>query len=402
MSLCYLDNAATTPIDPEVRDAMLPLLGETFGNPSSRHGVGLEAARKVELARDQVARACGARAEDVFLTSGGTEANNLAVLGLARARRKLVRGSGSQGAPQVPPPHILPPHVLIGATEHPCVHDPAQVLAAEGFDVETIALNERAQPDLDDLVARLRPQTVLVAHMCVNNEFGSVYPIARLARAVRANAPQALVHTDAVQALGKIEVSLAGLGVDSLAVSAHKIHGPKGAGALVLRPGLRPQPLVHGGGQEQGIRSGTENVIGAVGLGAAAHRAEADRTATMEHMRSLRGQLLSRLEALAGARPLIPTPDEVSPAIVAVLLPGPPAEVWMHHLEERGIQTSVGSACHAKTSTLSPALLALGLSENEAKQVLRVSFSGHTRADEVERLVTTLFELEPSLVRTAS
>jgi len=379
----YLDNAATTPVSAAVREAMLPFLGDAHGNPSSRHALGVEASRAIETARARVARATGARPEHVVFTSGGTEANNLAVLGLARANRSAGR------------------HVLIGATEHPCVRDPALALVEEGFEVETLALDGDAQPDLDDLARRLRADTILVAHMMVNNEFGSIYPIARLARAVRANAPRALVHTDAVQALGKLAVSLRGLGVDSLAISAHKFHGPKGSGALVLAPDVRPRPLVFGGGQERGLRSGTENVAGIVGLGRAAELAEGEREIRTAHMRGLREILERGLAGIGGGRLLFAREAAVSPSIAAVLLPGPPAEVWMHHLEERGVMTSVGSACHARKGEISPALSALGLSDAEARQVLRFSFAGDTEPSAVEEACRVLAELEPSLAPLA-
>lgn len=380
----YLDNAATTALSPAVRAAMLPFLDESFGNPSSRHAVGVAAARAVEEAREQVAMATGSRAENVVFTAGGTEANNLAVLGLARAQRRA-------------DPTLT--HILMGATEHPCTRDPATALAEEGFQVESLRLDGQAQVDLDDLIERLRPETALVTHMLVNNEFGSVYPIARLARLVRANAKKAMVHTDAVQALGKVEVSLHSLGVHSLAISAHKIHGPKGTGALILADGVRPVPLVFGGGQEGGVRSGTENVAGIVGLGRAAQDAHAQRVQRTEHMQALQDELARAVAGIEGACMLFPEGAALSPAIAAVRLPGPPAEVWMHHLEERGVMTSVGSACQAKKSEISPALGALGLSEAETKQVLRISFCGETELSAVRTACSILSELEGTLSR---
>ncbi len=371
----YLDNAASTPIDPEVRAAMLPFLEEGFGNPSSRHGLGVRSARALEEARERVARATGARPENVVFTSGGTEANNLAVLGLARARARHGR------------------HVLIGPTEHPCVRDPAQALQDEGFEVESLRLDRRGGLDLESLAERLRPETVLVAQMLVNNEFGTIYPVARLARAVRANAPQALVHVDAVQACGKVEVSLGELGAHSLAISAHKIHGPKGAGALVLADGVRPRPLVFGGDQERGLRSGTENVSGLVGLGRAAELASSRLRETTRSVAELRALLIAGLSRI-GAELLEPGGDEgCAGAIAAVLLPGPPAppaEAWMHHLEARGVYTSVGSACHARKGALSPALLALGLDEERARRVLRFSFARTTSLEELRGALDAL------------
>lgn len=362
----YLDNAATTPLAAEVRAAMEPFLAAAFGNPSSRHALGVNAARAVEDARRKVARLTGAEPEGVVFTSGGTEANNLAVLGLARARAKVGK------------------HVLVGPTEHPCVRDAARALAGEGFEVETLRLDASGGLDLEHARTRLRADTVLVAQMLVNNEFGTIYPLPRLARLVRAHAPQALLHVDAVQAVGKVEVVLGELGAHSVALSAHKFHGPKGTGALVLAPGVRPRPLVFGGEQEHGLRSGTENVAGIVGLGVAAELVQRRLVEARAHFVARRAELARELARVPGAELLAPSGSEgIAPAICSVLLPGPPAEVWQHHLEARGAFTSVGSACQAKKGGISPALLALGLDEQRAKQVLRVSFARETSAADV-------------------
>ena len=378
MDVVYLDHAATTPLAPEVREAMLPWLGASFGNPSSRHPMGLHAAAAVEEARATVAQATGGSTANVLFTSGGTEANNLAVLGLARARRRRGR------------------HVLVGPTEHPSVRDAALALVDEGFEVERLRLGSGGELDLEDLVARLRDDTVLVLQMLVNNEFGSIYPVARVARVVRANAPNAVLHVDAVQVLGKLELSIGELGAHSLAISAHKLHGPKGAGALVLTEGVQPRPLVFGGGQERGLRSGTENVSGIVGLGRAVELASADVRGVHERLEALRELLRRELAAVPGARLLDPG-ESRSPAICAVLLPGPPAEVWMHHLETLGVMTSVGSACQARKRDVSPALVALGLDEDQARHVLRISFSRPTTEGDVMRAVSALAVVEHAL-----
>jgi len=371
--MLYLDHAATTALAPAVREAMGPYLEERFGNPSSRHALGVAAARAVSEARRSVAQALGTRPEGVIFTSGGTEANNLAVLGLARARAKVGR------------------HVLVGPTEHPCVRDAAQALTEEGFEVESMRLDARGGLDVEDALGRLRPDTVLVAQMLVNNEFGTVYPVARLARGVRAQAPEARVHVDAVQAIGKEDVSLEELGVHSLALSGHKFHGPKGVGALLVASGVRPRPLVFGGGQEQGLRSGTENVAGIVGLGRAVALAHEGLTAARATFAARRAELARHLERLPGTEILTPGgEDGVSRAVCSLLLPGPPAEVWQHHLEARGVFTSVGSACQAKKGGISPALLALGLDAERAKRVLRLSFARTTSAAEVEAGVAAL------------
>jgi cysteine desulfurase len=377
----YLDHAATTPLAPEVRAALLPWLGERFGNPSSRHALGEAARAALDAARSEVAAAVGALPEHVTFTSGGTEANALAVLGTAR-------GASARGR-----------HVLVGPTEHPCVRDSARALADEGFEVETARLAPGGALDLADLEARLRPDTVLVAQMLANNEFGSLYPVRRVARLMRARSPWARLHVDAVQAFGKVDCALTELGADSLALSSHKVHGPQGIGALVFgrragAPDLRP--LVFGGGQERGLRSGTENVAACVGFGAAARAADSAQPETARHLAGLRAQFVERLSSVPGAR-LLEVDGPRLDAIVAVVLSGAPAEVAMHHLEARGVFVSTGSACQARKSEVSPALLALGLNEREARGVLRVSFARTTTSEEVDAALRALAEVAAQL-----
>ena len=377
----YLDNAATTPVAAEVRERMLPWLMNEWGNPSSRHALGVQARTAIDRARGQVAHALGVRPDRVVFTSGGTEANNLAVLGAARARRSTST------------------HLLIGPAEHPAVRDPALALADEGFAVEFGELQDDGRFDVEAFLTKLRPDTALVALMLASNEHGAIYPVSQVAAGVRRIAPQAHIHCDAVQALGKLEVDLFELGVDSISISAHKIHGPKGTGALVLADKVRLRPLVFGGGQEASIRSGTENVAGIVGFGEAVALADRVLEATHAHLLALKGRLAAGLEQIGGMRVLNPGGDANSlGSIAAVLVSGPPAEVFLHHLEQRGILVSVGSACQAHKNEASPALLALGLSAEEARQVLRFSFSRESQEQEVDRALAVLCELATELV----
>ncbi len=393
METVYLDNAATTRLDSDVRRAMEPYLEDEFGNPSSRHPLGTRAAEALDRARGQVARALGARPERVVFTSGGTEANNLAIFGLARAAGgSAARRSG---------------HVLVGPTEHASVRQAARALSEEGFTVETLRLTSDGALDLEDAERRLREDTVLLAQMLVQGEVGSNYPVAQLARLVRARAPRARVHVDAVQALGKLECSLPDLGAHSLSLSAHKLHGPKGTGALVLAEGTQMRPLFFGGGQEQALRPGTQNVAGTVGLGAAVELAAHALEATARHLRALRERFERGLAELPGARVLAPggTAQGVMPGIVAVSFSGPPAEVRMHHLEACGVLVSAGAACHARKSEVNPTYQALGLSSEEARRVLRFSFSRCTSEAEVDRALAALREtsraLDPAAARRA-
>jgi cysteine desulfurase len=365
MAIVYLDHAATTPLDPRVRAAFAPWLGERFGNPSSRHPFGVAAAEALDRARVELALALAVRPADVVFTSGATEANNLAVLGHARAARRHGR------------------RVLVSAFEHPSVREPALALAREGFSVETLALDATGTLDLDALARTAGPDVVLVLHMLVSNEFGTLQPVRELARAVRARAPHARIHVDAVQALGKVECAPSELGCDSIALSAHKLHGPPGSGALVC-VGRELEPLLVGGGQERGLRSGTENVAGAVGLAAAVRIAEAERGLTLAATIAAREAWIARLSEVPGARVLAPGGRAIG-AILALVVPGAPAEVVMHHLERRGVYVSAGAACQSHKSAHSPSYAALGIGSDEARHVLRISFARTTTREEAER-----------------
>ena len=384
MKPIYLDNAATTPLDPTVLEAMMPLLTDTFANPSARHPAGAAARLAIDAARDRVARALCARPGHVTFTSGGTEANNLAVLGLARAR------AAEPGVAR---------HVVVGPPEHPSVRRAALALRAEGFEVEVGRLDGDGALDLDHYVGLLRPETALVAQMLANNETGSVYPVEALARRVRAESPRAALFVDAVQAFGKLECAPTELGVDCVSISAHKVHGPKGAGALIGACELDPAPLLHGGGQEHGLRAGTENVAGIVGLGVAAELAEERREPVHAKLRALRRLLLDALASVDELAVLEPGASvaEPLPSVATVLIPGVPAEVLMHHLERRGVYVSAGSACSASSKTASPGLMALGLDAEQAARVLRFSFGRTTTPEEVERGAAALVEVAREL-----
>jgi cysteine desulfurase len=350
-----LDAAASTPLDPRVREAMLPWLGELSANPSSRSGPGARARAALDEARLRVARACGARAEDVVFTSGATEASNLALLGAARARARHGR------------------HLVIGAAEHACVREPALALAREGFELSWLPLAANGLADLERAAALLREDTVLVAQILVHNESGAIHPLRELARLVRSRSPRAHLHVDAVQALGKLELSLPALGADSLALSAHKVHGPQGVGALVLCGNPPLVPLLHGGGQERGLRPGTENVAGIVGFGTAAQLAEEERPRFVAAAERWRATFLDGFGSLEGWRVLEPAARVAS--ILGLVAPEPASEIRRNHLEQRGLLSGAGSACQATKSGLSPSLAALGLDEAEIRRFLRLSLS---------------------------
>ena len=396
----YLDHAATTRVSAQVRAAMAAALDADFGNPSSRHPLGHAASEALAEARRTIARALGAHPEGVVFTSGGTEANNLALFGLM---------------PERPARRVGGVDLLIGPTEHPSVRVPAEDLARRGFHVETAALTEAGDLDVAAAAEALDEDTALVAQMLINNEYGTLYDVERLARAVAARGgPRTHLHVDAVQAVGKLPIDLASLFAalpGSLSISAHKIHGPKGVGALVLSETAlasdrKPRPVVRGGGQQDDLRPGTENVPGILGLAKAVELAcasvEATRTATLAARRAFETALAaSTLATDHGARVLVPWCDDgrQAPHVLSLLLPGAPAEVWLHHLEERGIYASAGSACQAKKKDVSPAVLALGLDHESARRVLRFSFAGESTPEEATAAVAALEALAPTLAK---
>ncbi len=374
MTGIYLDNAATTPLSQEVADAMAPFLGDRWGNASSVHRRGVAAREAIDRARAQVARSVGASPGRVIFTGSGTEANNLALLGIMRAAGESAK------------------RVLVGPTEHASVRAAAHALGEEGFEIHTGKLDDAGQLDLQELTDAADERVGLAAQMLVSNEFGSIYPTAQVARIVKSKAAHAWVHVDAIQALGKVSLSMLELGADSLALSAHKIHGPQGVGALVLARDVQIRPLVFGGGQENGHRSGTENLPAIVGFGCAAQLANERRAATIELLSAHRQTLRLGLQAIDGLR-VLEAADETAqqPGILSLLVPGAPAEVWLHHLDASGVTVSVGSACQASKQEISPVLLAAGLDGKSARQVLRLSIGDQTTNTDI-RTTLQVFE----------
>jgi cysteine desulfurase len=365
----YLDNGATTRVDPRVAEAAARAMTEAWGNPSSAHTLGVQAARLLAAAREQVARAIGADPAELTFTSGGTEANALGLLGAARAARGR--------------------HVVVSAFEHPSILDAAKKLAQDGWQVTELAPEPNGVISVEKLAEAVRADTSVVCLMWVQNELGTVQPVEEAARAVKARAPRCHVHVDAVQAVGKLAVDVQ-LGFDSLVLSAHKIHGPKGVGALWLRKGARVQPLVFGGGQERGLRPGTENMPGIVALGLAVELAVEARAQGATRMSQLRDQLWQAIAAaVPGARRHGAAGDS-APHILSVGFPRAPAEPLLHAMEARGVCVSAGSACHAKDKKPSPTLKSIGVPDDMG--TLRFSFSRDSVESDVNAAVTALRE----------
>jgi cysteine desulfurase len=371
VSRIYLDHNATTPLHPHARAAMAPFLDEAFGNPSSSHAEGRAARDALERARDQVAALVGAGREEILFTSGGTEANNLAVRGLARAARA---GDARRR------------RVLASAVEHPSVLASLEALAAEGFAVERLRVDAAGRLDPDELARRLDGDVALVTVQLANHELGTLQPIAELA--VHARAAGALIHSDAVQAAGKIVVHLRVLGVDAATLSAHKIYGPKGAGALYLAAGRAVEPLLVGGHQERERRPGTENVAALVGFGAAARLAGERRAEWAAHTARLRDRLEAGVRALGarisgGGGPRVPGTTNFA-------FDGVAGELLAMSLDLEGVAVSTGAACTSGSIDPSAVLMALGHSRAEALAAVRCSLGWANTDEEIDRVLALL------------
>ncbi|XAS66034.1 cysteine desulfurase family protein [Micrococcaceae bacterium Sec5.7] len=366
--MIFLDAAATTPVRREALEAMWPYLTGEFGNPSSHHSLGEAAANGLAGARAAVSKVLGCRPGEVTFTSGGTEADNLAVKGIALAR-------------QAADPALN--RVVISAVEHPAVEESARYLERfHGFTVDVVPVDAFGRVTPAALGAVLRPETAVVSVMYANNEVGTVQPVAELA--ALAHARGIPFHTDAVQAAGWLPIDVKWLGVDALSLSGHKLGAPKGCGVLFVRGRTRVEPLVHGGGQERGRRSGTENVAGAVALATALTLAHTDQHGLAERVTALRhGFIGAVLEGVPGAL-LTGHPSERLPSVASFCFPGTSGESVLLELERQGVVCSSGSACAAGSDAPSPVLRALGIEAEVAQTAVRFSFDSTVTAAELE------------------
>jgi cysteine desulfurase len=370
MSRIYLDYNASTPIDPAVAAAMRPLIEQDFGNPSSGHWAASGAKAALETARGQVAALLGAESDEVVFTSGGSEANNLALKGVAWA----LHGKGS--------------HIITSAVEHPAILGPCRFLERQGFLVSVVPVDRFGRVDPDDVTRAITPQTILISLMHANNEVGTIQPIAEVSRIAREHG--ILIHTDAAQSVGKIATDVNALGVDLLTIAGHKVYAPKGVGALYLRRGTPLTPLVHGAGHEGGRRAGTESALLAVGLGTACDLAR--NLAPMQGVRSLRDRLWQRLQATFGDR-LVRNghPDQRLPNTLNVAFVGEVGADILARLE--GVAASTGSACHAGRIELSPVLKAMGVAPEVGMGAIRFSLGRGTTQDEIDAVGDRLAQI---------
>ncbi len=363
----YLDNSATTPLCESAKEKIKYMLEDCWANPSSIHHLGVKAKDELDLARKSVAEKLSCREDEIFFTSGGTESNNIAILG---AVNKLSRRGNK---------------IITSSSEHPSVENLMKHLESKGFCVVRLPSGEDGKIDIQDLVSELDDSTILISVMYVNNELGSINDISLIKRVVKAQRSPALIHCDAVQAFGKIAINPEKLGVDLMSISSHKIHGPKGAGALYVRKGLQISPTVFGGGQEKGMRSGTEAMPAVCGFGAAVN-ALGDIKKTYENVKSVRDYLVEKLKKIDGIT--MNSSDSALPYIVNFSAVGIPSQPMINYLSEREIYVSGGSAC-AKGHR-SETLVNAGLTPQRIDSAIRVSLSRFNTKEEMDILAQNL------------
>jgi cysteine desulfurase len=369
----YVDNAATTQVDEEVIEAMLPYMRSKYGNASSLHFFGREAYQGLEKAREQVADLLNASTKEIIFTSGGTESDNLAIKGIAHKLKEKGK------------------HIITSNIEHPAVIEACQALASQGFEITYLPVDPYGIINIDTLRKNIKKETILISIMHGNNEIGSIEPIQEIGEI--AHEKEIIFHTDAVQTVGKIPLDMKKLNIDLLSVSAHKIYGPKGVGALFKKEGVILEPLIHGGGHEQGFRSGTENVVGTVGLGKAAELSRSRMFEDSKKMSIMRDNLIEKVtteieESYLNGHPKLRLPNNAH-----FRFSGIEGESLLLSLDERGIAASTGSACSSKKLLSSHVLMALGLNEVQAHGSLRISLGRNNEEKDIEHIHNSIKEI---------
>ena len=377
----YFDNSATTRCYPEVAEIVVKTMTEDFGNPSAMHLKGVEAEKYVREAAQTLAKILKVNEKEIIFTSGGTESNNLALFGGADANKR----SGN--------------HIITTSVEHAAVGQPAERLEQMGYEVTIVPVDHRGVVQLEALEKALRPDTILVSTMYVNNEVGAVMPVEEIAKLVHEKSPKALYHVDAIQAFGKYRIYPKKAGIDMLSVSSHKIHGPKGVGFLYINEKARIQPQILGGGQQAGMLSGTDNVPGIAGLGVAAKMVYTDFDEKIEHMYQLKERLAEGFLKLPDVRLNGMEIREGAPQILSASFLGVRSEVLLHTLEEKGIYVSAGSACSSHKRKAAGTLSAMGMEAAQRESTLRFSFSEENTFEEVDYALEVIGQVLPMLRR---
>lgn len=375
----YFDNSATTKVLDSVKDIVVRTMTEDYANASAKHRKGMEAERYIRDARAQIARTLRVADKEILFTSGGSESNNMAIIGTALANQRAGR------------------HIITTAIEHPSVYNPMAFLEELGFTVTFLPVDQDGHICLKELEQTVREDTILVSVMYVNNEVGAVEPVEEIARVIKGRNPRVIFHVDGIQAYGKYRIRPKTQGIDLLSVSGHKIHAPKGVGFLYINSGVRIKPLILGGGQQGGLRSGTENVPGVAGLGVAAREMYEDLDGKVAHLTRLKDYLTDRLGELEGVRVNSKKGAESAPQIVSASFDGVRSEVLLHALEDKGIYVSSGSACSSHHPGVSGTLKGIGLAPAALDATLRFSFGMFNTMEEIDYCIRMLQELLPVL-----
>ena len=378
---CYFDNSASTRVLDSVKDIVVKTMTEDYGNAAAKHRKGMEAERYIREARRIIAGTLKAAEKEILFTSGGSESNNMALIGTALANQRAGR------------------HIISTAVEHPSVYNPLTYLEELGFEITFLPVDHNGHISLQQLEEAIRPDTILVSVMYVNNEVGAVEPIEEISRIIKAKNPSVIFHVDAIQAYGKNVIRPKKQGIDLLSVSGHKIHGPKGVGFLYIRSGVKIKPLIYGGGQQNNLRSGTENVPGAAGLGVAAKEMYTDHEEKIRRLTELKDYMTDRLGEIEGTLVNSKKGTESAPQIVSVSFEGVRSEVLLHALEDKEIYVSSGSACSSHHPGISGTLKGIGLAQKYLDATIRISFGIFNTKEEIDYCIDTLKELLPVLRR---
>lgn len=377
----YLDNSATTACFEDAAQLMHRILCEDYGNPSSLHHKGVEAEAYLRYANETFAKILKVNEKEIFFTSGGTESDNIALVGAAMANHRTGR------------------HLITTRIEHPAVLQPMSYLENQGFEVTYLSVDRQGKISLEELEQAVRPDTILVSVMHTNNEIGSIQPIAEAGTLIKRKNPKTLFHVDAVQGFGKARIYPGKMHIDMLSASGHKIHGPKGIGLLYMRDGAKVSPIMYGGGQQRGLRSGTENLPGIAGFAKAAELVCQDLEQDVDRMYALREKLTNGVKVIPDVVINGCPGREGAPHIVSVSFRGIRSEVLLHALEERGIYVSAGSACAAHKPQPSATLRAIGVEKELLESTIRFSLSGFTTDEEIAYTCQNLEEIVPNLRR---
>ena len=375
----YFDNSATTRALDEVKDLVVKLMTEDYANPSSRHRKGMEAEQYVKEAAMRIAKTLKVKEKEIIFTSGGTESNNMALIGAALAGQRAGK------------------HIISTRIEHASVYQPLAFLETLGFEVTYLHTDRQGHISLEELEQSIRPDTILVSVMYVNNEMGAIEPVEELASLVHQKGKNIIFHVDAIQAYGKMEIRPKKQGIDLLSVSGHKIHGPKGVGFLYIDEKVRIKPLLYGGGQQRDLRPGTENVPGIAGLGLAAEEMYRDHKGKVARITELKDYFIDRVQELEGVTVNSLKKSAGAPQIASVSFKGVRSEVLLHALEDKGIYVSSGSACSSNHPAISGTLRAIGVEKDLLDSTLRFSFGLFNTKEEVDICISALEELLPVL-----